>query len=135
MDLGSYSSRVTFMAGNAVKDAGLKLRALLFEAASEKLGVPVEHLATAYRRVYDLRDPEKHLTFIEAANLAEGKHGTLGAAGSYKPPAGSAGTTRARASAPRRRTRTAPVAEVTVDLETGRSTSTRSRPRTTAAAR
>ena len=33
VDLGSYSSRVTMMAGNAVKEAGLKLRALLFEAA------------------------------------------------------------------------------------------------------
>src|SRR6266850_654956 len=37
VDLGSYSSRVTFMAGNAVKDAALKLRALLFAAAAEKL--------------------------------------------------------------------------------------------------
>src|SRR5258708_37611964 len=79
------------MAGNAVKDAGMKLRALLFEAASEKLGVPVERLATAFRRVYDSRDPEKFISFIEAANLAEGKHGTLVAAGSYKPPAGIGG--------------------------------------------
>src|SRR5437764_15401172 len=28
VDLGSYSSRVTFMAGNAVRDAGMKLRAM-----------------------------------------------------------------------------------------------------------
>src|SRR5436309_4793091 len=46
VDLGSYSSRVTMMAGNAVKTAGLKLRALLFDVASEKLGVPKERLAT-----------------------------------------------------------------------------------------
>src|SRR5206468_3714609 len=44
VDLGSYSSRVTMMAGNAVKDAAMKLRALLFAAASEKLGVPIERL-------------------------------------------------------------------------------------------
>src|SRR5207302_207899 len=92
VDLGSYSSRVTMMAGNAVKDAATKLRALLFEAASEKLGVPAERLATAYRRVYDLKAPEKFLSFIEAANIAEGKHGTLVAAGSYKPPAGIGGS-------------------------------------------
>src|SRR5881398_3711500 len=65
VDLGSYSSRVTMMAGNAVKSAGLKLRAQLFDAASEKLGVPIERLATAYRRVYDLKDPEKFLSFVQ----------------------------------------------------------------------
>src|SRR5204862_1887865 len=70
VDLGSYSSRVTFMAGNAAKQAALKLRALLFEAASEKLGVPSDRLGTAFRRVYDLRDPEKQLSFVEAANIA-----------------------------------------------------------------
>src|SRR5437868_5244484 len=32
VDLGSYSSRVTFMAGNAVRDAAMKLRALLVAA-------------------------------------------------------------------------------------------------------
>jgi 4-hydroxybenzoyl-CoA reductase subunit alpha len=120
VDLGSYSSRVTMMAGNAVKEAGLKLRALLFEAASEKLAVPVDRLATAYRRVYDLRDPEKHLSFIEAANLAEGKHGTLVAAGSYKPPAGIGGSYKGAGVGPTPAySYQASVAEVTVDLETG----------------
>jgi len=120
VDLGSYSSRVTMMAGNAVKDAAMKLRALVFEAASEKLGVPVERLATAYRRVYDLRDPEKFLPFIEAANLAEGTHGTLVAAGSYKPPAGIGGSYKGAGVGPTPAySYQASVAEVSVDLETG----------------
>src|SRR5712664_1881579 len=120
VDLGSYSSRVTMMAGNAVKDAALKLRALLFEAASEKLGVPIERLATAYRRVYDLRDPEKQLSFVEAANIAEGKHGTLVAAGSYKPPAGIGGSYKGAGVGPTPAySYQASVAEVTVDLDTG----------------
>jgi len=120
VDLGSYSSRVTMMAGNAVKDAGMKLRALLFEAASEKLDVPIERLATAYRRVYDLRDPEKHLPFVEAANLAEGKHGTLVAAGSYKPPAGIGGSYKGAGVGPTPAySYQASVAEVSVDLDTG----------------
>ncbi len=120
VDLGSYSSRVTMMAGNAVKDAGMKLRALLFEAASEKLGVPVERLATAFRRVYDSRDPEKFISFIEAANLAEGKHGTLVAAGSYKPPAGIGGSYKGAGVGPTPAySYQASVAEVSVDLETG----------------
>jgi 4-hydroxybenzoyl-CoA reductase alpha subunit len=120
VDLGSYSSRVTMMAGNAVKDAAMKLRALVVEAASEKLGVPVERLATAYRRVYDLRDPEKFLSFVEAANLAEGKHGTLVAAGSYKPPAGIGGSYKGAGVGPTPAySYQASVAEVSVDLETG----------------
>src|SRR5204863_8813125 len=58
VDLGSYSSRVTFMAGNAVRDASLKLRTLLVGAAAEKLGVPETRLLSAYRRIYDQDDPE-----------------------------------------------------------------------------
>ncbi|HKY52144.1 MAG TPA: molybdopterin cofactor-binding domain-containing protein [Candidatus Limnocylindria bacterium] len=120
VDLGSYSSRVTMMAGNAVKDAGMKLRALLFEAASEKLGVPPERLAAAYRRVYDAKDPGKHLSFVEAANLAEGRHGTLVAAGSYKPPAGIGGSYKGAGVGPTPAySYQASVAEVTVDMETG----------------
>ena len=120
VDLGSYSSRVTMMAGNAVKDAAMKLRALVVEAAAEKLEVPAERLATAYRRVYDLRDPEKFLSFVEAANLAEGKHGTLVAAGSYKPPAGVGGSYKGAGVGPTPAySYQASVAEVSVDLETG----------------
>jgi CO/xanthine dehydrogenase Mo-binding subunit len=123
VDLGSYSSRVTMMAGNATKDAGLKLRALLIEAASAKLGVPVERLAAAFRRIYDLRDPEKFITFVEAANLAEAKHGTLVAAGSYKPPAGIGGTYKGAGVGPTPAySYQAAVAEVSVDLDTGQLT-------------
>jgi len=120
VDLGSYSSRVTMMAGNATKDAAMKLRALVFEAASENLGVPVDRLACAYRRVYDLKDPEKHISFVEAANIAEGKHGTLVAAGSYTPPAGIGGNYKGAGVGPTPAySYQASVAEVSVDLETG----------------
>src|SRR5207302_3656701 len=37
IDLGSYSSRVTFMAGNAALEAARKMRALLVEAAAAKM--------------------------------------------------------------------------------------------------
>ena len=43
VDLGSYSSRVTFMAGNAAIAAARKLKGQLFELASEQLHVPVEN--------------------------------------------------------------------------------------------
>ncbi len=58
VDLGSYSSRVTFMAGNAAKDAALRLREQLVTVAAEQLGVPAERILSAYRRYYDHEDPE-----------------------------------------------------------------------------
>src|SRR5207247_7042733 len=91
VDLGSYSSRVTMMAGNATKNAGLKLREQLVTVAAEKLGIPADRVNLAYRNVYDLKDPGRSISFVEAANLAEAKYGTLVGAGSYKPPAGIGG--------------------------------------------
>src|SRR2546422_4423754 len=119
-DLGSYSSRVTFMAGNAVKDAAMKLRSLLFAAASEKLGTPVAQLLAAYGRIYDRHDPEQFVTFADAAVLAESKHGTLVAAGSSKPPEGIGGSFKGAGVGPTPAySYQAAVAEVSVDLETG----------------
>jgi 4-hydroxybenzoyl-CoA reductase subunit alpha len=86
VDLGSYSSRVTFMAGNAARAAATKLRALLFEAAAARLGVPADRLTAADGRIHLADDPETGLAFAEAAQLAEAAHGTLSAVGSYTPP-------------------------------------------------
>jgi len=120
VDLGSYSSRVTFMAGNAVRDAAMKLRALLVAAAAEKLEVPAERLLTAYGRIYDRDDPAKFITFADAAVLAESKHGTLVAAGSYKPPKGIGGSFKGAGVGPTPAySYQAAVAEVTVDMDTG----------------
>ena len=68
IDLGSYSSRVTFMAGNAALEAARKMRALLVEAVE-----------AAGRRFDDV-------PFEEASVLAEARFGTLATAGSYTPP-------------------------------------------------
>jgi 4-hydroxybenzoyl-CoA reductase alpha subunit len=68
IDLGSYSSRVTFMAGNAALEAARKMRALLVEAVE------------ANGRKYE------DVTFEEASVLAEARFGTLTSAGSYTPP-------------------------------------------------
>src|SRR6184192_579332 len=88
VDLGSYSSRVTFMAGNAVKDAAAKLREQLVTVVAEQLGVPAERILSAYRRYYDHEDPEKFVKFTDVAVAAEARFGTLSAAGWYKPPPG-----------------------------------------------
>jgi 4-hydroxybenzoyl-CoA reductase subunit alpha len=86
VDLGSYSSRVTLMTGNAALQAARKLRALLLGAAAKKLAVPAERLRAAGGRIADRDDPSCSLAFADAAVLAEAEHGTLGAVGSYTPP-------------------------------------------------
>jgi 4-hydroxybenzoyl-CoA reductase alpha subunit len=123
VDLGSYSSRVTMMAGNATRSAGEKLRAQLLDVAAAKLDVPAARLTAAYRKIYDQKDPTKSLTFVEAANLAEAKFGTLVAAGSYRPPAGIGGSYKGAGVGPTPAySYQAAVAEVTIDLDTGRLT-------------
>src|SRR6476660_7152842 len=86
VDLGSYSSRVTLMTGNAAIQAAERARELLVMAVAEKLGVPLENLSLAERRVFDVEDPEVGVSFAEAVVLAESKFGTIGTVGSYKPP-------------------------------------------------
>ncbi len=79
IDLGSYSSRVTFMAGNAALEAARKMRALLVEAAAAKMERPVDEVTVGDGRVGDF-------TFEEASILAEARFGTLTTSGSYTPP-------------------------------------------------
>jgi 4-hydroxybenzoyl-CoA reductase subunit alpha len=118
VDLGSYSSRVTFMAGNAAREAARKLRALLFEAASELLDVPAEQLEAAEGRIWCVDDPQKAVPFAEAAQRAEATHGTLGAVGSYTPPKLGGGFKGAGVGISPAYSYTAAVAEVVVDPET-----------------
>ena len=86
VDLGSYSSRVTLMTGNAAIQAARRVRRPIFEAAARKLDVPVERLRAADRRIFDAARPAHALTFTDAVVLAEAACGTLGATGSYTPP-------------------------------------------------
>jgi 4-hydroxybenzoyl-CoA reductase alpha subunit len=86
VDLGSYSSRVTLMTGNAAIQAAERARELLVMAVAEKLGVPIENLSLAERRVFDVENPEIGVSFAEAVVLAESKFGTIGTVGSYTPP-------------------------------------------------
>jgi 4-hydroxybenzoyl-CoA reductase subunit alpha len=86
VDLGSYSSRVTLMTGNAALQAAERARELLSLAVAEKLSVPADNLAFAERRVFDVENPDVGVTFAEAVVLAESKFGTIGTVGSYTPP-------------------------------------------------
>ena len=79
IDLGSYSSRVTFMAGNAAIQAARRMRGLLVEAAVAKMGRAASEVEVGAGRIGDF-------SFEEASVLAEARFGTLTSAGSYTPP-------------------------------------------------
>jgi 4-hydroxybenzoyl-CoA reductase alpha subunit len=86
VDLGSYSSRVTLMTGNAAIQAAERARELLTIAVAEKLNVPIENISFAEQRAFDVENPEVGVSFAEAVVLAESKFGTIGTVGSYTPP-------------------------------------------------
>jgi 4-hydroxybenzoyl-CoA reductase subunit alpha len=119
VDLGSYSSRVTLMSGNAAIQAAERARDLLASAAAARLGVPVERLEFSGRRVFDRDDPAKGLPFAEACVAAEAMHGTLGTTGSYRPPKSPARYKGAGVGPSPAYSYSACVVEVAVDAETG----------------
>jgi 4-hydroxybenzoyl-CoA reductase alpha subunit len=86
IDLGSYSSRVTVMMGNAAMQAAGRVRELIATAAAEQLATLPERVVLSQGRVFDTADAGKSMSFVEAVALAEQKFGTLGAVGSYTPP-------------------------------------------------
>ena len=119
VDLGSYSSRVTLMTGHASLRAAERARELLAKAAAEKLDVPTECIAFADRRVFDVEDAERGMTFAEAVQLAESKFGTIGTVGSYTPPRSPGKYKGAGVGPSPAYSYSAAVAEVDVDPETG----------------
>ncbi len=119
VDLGSYSSRVTLMTGNAALEAAERARSILFEAVSAELKVPTQRLVAADRRIFDAENPEQGIDFARAVQVAEAKHGTIGTVGSYKPPASPAKYKGSGVGPSPAYSYTACAAEVEVDIETG----------------
>jgi 4-hydroxybenzoyl-CoA reductase subunit alpha len=119
VDLGSYSSRVTLMSGNAALQAAERAREIIVPHAAAKLKIPGDRVVFAAGRVFDAEDPEKGMTFAEAVQAAEAAQGTVGTVGSYTPPRG-AGRYRGAGVGPSPAySYSAMVAEVDVDPETG----------------
>jgi 4-hydroxybenzoyl-CoA reductase alpha subunit len=122
VDLGAYSSRVTFMVGNATIDACRKLRAQIVKAVAEKWEVSEHRVRLIEGAVIDLEDPEKGLTSQEAFQLTEARFDTLGATGSYNTPTLGGDYRGGTIGAAPAYSFTAHVVEARVDVETGRIT-------------
>ncbi len=86
VDLGSYSSRVTWMVGHAALQAAERARDLIAQAVAERFAVAPSELVFADSRVFMAADPQRGMSFAEAVILAEVRCGTLCTTGSYTPP-------------------------------------------------
>jgi len=86
VDLGSYSSRVTIMAGNAAVQAAERLRVQIAAVVAETLGTLPDRVIFSQGRVFAADNQGPGMTFVEAVAAAEAQLGTLSAVGSYSPP-------------------------------------------------
>ena len=119
VDLGSYSSRVTFMNANAAIRAALEIREQLLNAAWEILGYHPNNLIMNDRRIYYKHDPAIGVSYLKALHKAQEDKGALIASGAYRsPPMGGVHKGAAAGLAPAY-SFSAYVAEVDVDVETG----------------
>jgi 4-hydroxybenzoyl-CoA reductase subunit alpha len=124
IDLGSYSSRVTFMAGNACIEAAKNLRVQLLAGVAKKLGCDAAQLGLRDEKIYMAGETTPRMNFDEAVAAALEFQGGLVARGTYQPPEEARGGKfkGAGVGPSPSYSYSAQVAEVTVDEETGRIT-------------
>ena len=121
LGFGAYSSRVTLMGGNACKMAGAEVKRQVLAAGAKLLEVGEDDLDAAANRVFVKDDPEKAISWNEAATTFFSEHGPLVGRGHYSPPKGLGGKYKGAAvgTSPAY-SFSAAVCEVEVDLETGK---------------
>jgi 4-hydroxybenzoyl-CoA reductase subunit alpha len=83
VDLGSYSSRVTFMAGNAAIKAGEAIRAKLIRAAAALTGKPETGFLCRDEQVVYAPEPSVRVSYMDALTKALAGNGALIAKGVY----------------------------------------------------
>ncbi|HUC62298.1 MAG TPA: 4-hydroxybenzoyl-CoA reductase subunit alpha [Alphaproteobacteria bacterium] len=123
-DNGSYSSRVTFMVGNAAIEAARNLKRVLVAAAARKLEARPEDVE-CLGEIFRAGAQDKGVTFNEAVTEALKDSGTITVTGNYSTIPESHGGKKYRGSAiggTMGYSYSAQVVEVTVDEETGQVT-------------
>jgi 4-hydroxybenzoyl-CoA reductase subunit alpha len=120
-DNGSYSSRVTFMVGNAAIDAARNLKAILIAAAARKLEAKPDEIE-CLGELYRAGAQDKGLSFNEVVTEALKDSGTITVTGNYSTIPESHGGKKYRGAAiggTMGYSYSAQVVEVSVDEETG----------------
>ena len=123
-DNGSYSSRVTFMVGNAALDAAENLKRVLIAAAAKRLKVTEAEVEWLGEAAIVAADPERRVSFAKVVEEALVGVGTLMIKGTFTcPPEFQGGKHRGGAvGSTMGFSYTAQVVEVSVDIELGRVT-------------
>lgn len=85
-DNGSYSSRVTFMVGNAAIEAAKRLREVLIAAAARKLDADSEDIVCAAETFSVHGSGQSALSFAEVATAALAEDGTINVKGTFTCP-------------------------------------------------
>ncbi len=119
VDLGSYSSRVTYMAGTAALEAARALRNHMVEAAAAHLAVAPEAITVRIGQLVVTADPQRGVSVVHALQLAEARFGTLATTGGYRTRKVGADYRGGTIGASPAYSATAHVAQVRVDRDTG----------------
>ncbi len=121
LGFGAYSSRVTLMGGNASKMAGEEVKKKVLSAAAQVLNISEENLDAKDNKVFVKDNPEKNISWQEAAAAYFSTGGPLVGKGHYSPPEGLGGTYKGAAvgTSPAY-SFSATVCEVKVDMATGK---------------
>ncbi|MGE3145589.1 MAG: 4-hydroxybenzoyl-CoA reductase subunit alpha [Pseudorhodoplanes sp.] len=85
-DNGAYSSRITFMVGNAAIDAAEKLKAILAAAAAKKLDAKPEDIECFGETFHVSTGGQSQLSFADVAREALVDRGAITVAGSFTCP-------------------------------------------------
>jgi len=118
VDMGSYSSRVTFMAGNAAKNAAENLKKEIAEAISKQKEIPIEEVCFSDDRVFS-NDKQVNFSWSEAIDILTAKRGAVSVSGKYISPKLGGDFKGAGAGLSPSYSFGACVAEVNVDTKTG----------------
>jgi 4-hydroxybenzoyl-CoA reductase subunit alpha len=121
LDLGAYSSRVTFMAGHAVSRAGTMVLDKMKPCAAGLLGCSASEVEARDGKMFVRGDASRNVLWAEVARQCFNDNGPLVGTGWYKPPEGLGGDYKGATVG------TSPaysfgssVCELSVDLETGK---------------
>lgn len=118
VDLGSYSSRVTFMMGNAARKAAEDVRRQLQEAAAALTGAQPEQFVCQDESLVNVSNPQQRVAFLDAVHKALAYKGALIARGAFNETKMGGQFKGATAGLAPAYSMNAYVAEVDVDLET-----------------
>ncbi len=118
IDLGSYSSRVTFMAGNAAKMAAESLRKQIIDRVAAKFSISREQIICAGEKLFT-SDKKINISWSEAVEIATRKVGALQSTGQYNSPKLGGNFKGAGAGLSPSYSFGAVIAELSVDISTG----------------